>query len=168
MKNKWHIEPENDDMCNWACVYLFHKFGVLLPRKWSESDYEYCVRVINHQKEGNDRDNLLKSMQAAWRQKKYKQKQILKGKVPCSFLLHASTHRNLDRLATSFGETINVTLESIINGTYLSDKEYKKQLQAEKKQRKKTAPATPLPDYRQRINDVITKNAISAAQGDYD
>lgn len=168
MKNKWCIEPENMDMCEWACIYLFRRFGMLIPRRLLENDYEYCRRVINNQQEGNDRENLLKNMQAAWRQKKYKKEQMLKGKVPCSFMLSTSALRNLDRLTTSFGETVNVTLESIINGTYLNDKEYKKQLLAEKKQRKKATPAIPVHSNQERIYERIKRLAMQAAQDDFE
>jgi len=167
MKNGWRIEPENMEMCKWACVYLFRRFGMLFPRMMRENDYGYCTRVINQQK-GNDRDNLLKNMQAAWRQKKYKKEQMLKGKVPCSFMLSASTLKNLDRLTTSFGETVNVTLESIINETYLVDKENKKQQLAKKQQLKKAAPATPALSYRERINIHLDKLRRQVAQGDFE
>lgn len=145
MSNNWNIDPTDLDMCQWACKYLARRFSATLPKMVWENEYSYYEKVMNHQKEGGERENLLKNMQAAWRQKKYKEEQMRRGKIPCSFMLSTTAVRNLDRLSKSLGETINETLESIISGTYLSDKENKKQQLAERKQRKKVIPVTPIP-----------------------
>lgn len=120
----WTIDQTNPIMCEWAYKYLYNHFD-LPPRVPFQNDYWECVEFFRTL--GSESQKLLTiKMQAAWRQKQHRDKQSNQGRKPCSFILSSGSLIELKKLAKDFGEPLNTTLERIINGTYLEDKENKK------------------------------------------
>lgn len=105
-------------MCEWAYLYLIRLFNMFSKEIW-EDNYKFCMRVLDNQSGIVNKENLLKNMQAAWRQKNYRERQKSEGKKPCSFILSSAVLRELDWLASQSRASINETLEGIIHQNYI-------------------------------------------------
>lgn len=111
-------------MCIWACSYLEKILGIHRHPPPSQP-YENCQLLLSNVP--RDKIEILTiKMRDAWRQKTYREKQKKKGNKPCSFVLSSHALKKLQQLANETKKPLRETLEEVILGTYLQNKNQKK------------------------------------------
>lgn len=119
----WSISSTDPRMCNWAYNYLRNRF-VQYSKLPKESEYEFCIRVIENQESDVNKYKLLMRMRNAWHQKQHRDTRKDEGKLSRSYSLNELSLKQLTYLSNKSKLPLNKTLEKIINQAYI--KEHKK------------------------------------------
>lgn len=112
---KW-ISPNNAAQIEWAERYLSAK-KLHISQTWStdgtpNTPHTNLVKWDQNQKETADHRELLRRMQAAWTQKKYRER--TKGKRAYSIVLPVKTKQQLNRFAKELNSSLAETIEKLL------------------------------------------------------
>lgn len=125
--SEW-LEPNNIEQQRWAIDYLFRK--KVSPNPNPFDPHYYLIALDNSA--SNDPTYILavRSMKAAWRQKKLRKSR--KGKTEFSLTISNEKKRKLNKLAKKKGKTLGETLEDLIDDEAQRDEELRKEIKNQK------------------------------------
>ena len=142
--NKSFPEPDNSDMCMWACSYLMKYLTkqkqTFDGKRSGETMYGTYCRLIETVPAGGSRQKLLADMRNAWRQKKHKMKQKREGNSACSFIISETSLAQLKWLAEENKKTLNEALEQIIRRAHAAKKKQERSRSEKAPQKSKYDP----------------------------
>lgn len=124
-KQKWGIDLNDAEMCEWAYRYLRIRFQ-LPPNAYQVNLHQLFWDALNAWGTEDARKLLLLNMQNAWRQEKNRLKKKKEGKTKRSYDLNNDTLKQLDDLSIDLKLTLSQTLEEIIKQAYNNQQAKKK------------------------------------------